>query len=71
MKMESATTNPSETTIQVYDAMCCTKYPMMVGFPGRRCGKCGEVPVGIPNTRRTIVVENSQHPPKLVATVAR
>lgn len=58
-------------TLRIFDAMCCTRWPLLFGVAPRRCGLCGEVPVGIRGTSRTVTYEPTQHAPKLVATINR
>lgn len=33
---------------------CCTDWPLLLGIPPRRCGLCGERPVLLPGTERTV-----------------
>ena len=54
--------------LHLYDGFCCQVWPLLVGVAPRPCGKCGQVPVGIPNTTRTVQYDPSNEP-RIVATL--
>lgn len=60
-----------ETALVVYDAFCCRVWPLIVGVTPRACGICGQVPVGIPGTNRTVTVPRRSPDPVVVAVIPK
>lgn len=62
----------SDLVLTVYDGECCRRCPLLLGVEPGPCGLCGEIPVPIPGTTRTVIAPaTTSREPVLVATITK